>query len=241
MLVADEWNGFIKKRKTLRLSNPQGNQRSSYFLSLPYRFAVPLMIASATFHWFISQSVFVMQSNGMAYGSSSFYRYSAYDSSLVGYSNIGMIYSLALGSLMIIALVTLGLCKRYRPRDLGKQETRGQSYTMPLVSTCSAAISAACHGPERDSDAHLLPVKWGFIDRYWCFTASKHVSYPELGPDTEMKINTKTDGSKGNLRTEFGPAFKVPSQSEEASPYDHRSIIEQQGAKVPDPRLMSQL
>lgn len=32
---------------------------------------------------------------------------------------------------------------------------------MPLVSTCSAAISAACHRPKKDAQAHLFPVKWG--------------------------------------------------------------------------------
>jgi hypothetical protein len=34
---------------------------------------------------------------------------------------------------------------------------------IPLVSTCSIAISAACHCPEEDTDAHLLPVRWGVI------------------------------------------------------------------------------
>lgn len=34
---------------------------------------------------------------------------------------------------------------------------------MPLASTCSAAISAACHRPAEDFDAHLLPVQWGVV------------------------------------------------------------------------------
>ena len=34
---------------------------------------------------------------------------------------------------------------------------------MPLVSTCSVAISAACHRPVEDVDAHLLPVQWGVV------------------------------------------------------------------------------
>jgi hypothetical protein len=38
---------------------------------------------------------------------------------------------------------------------------------MPLASSCSAAISAACHPPEGDVDACLLPVQWGTV---------KHVS-----------------------------------------------------------------
>jgi hypothetical protein len=32
---------------------------------------------------------------------------------------------------------------------------------IPLVSTCSIAISAASHRPLQDTDAHLLPVRWG--------------------------------------------------------------------------------
>jgi hypothetical protein len=35
---------------------------------------------------------------------------------------------------------------------------------MPLVSTCSAAISANCHRPDPDKEAHLLPVQWGVTE-----------------------------------------------------------------------------
>jgi hypothetical protein len=34
---------------------------------------------------------------------------------------------------------------------------------MPQASTCSAAISAVCHRPDEDFDAHLLPVQWGEV------------------------------------------------------------------------------
>lgn len=84
MLVADEWNDFIEERKTLSLSSSRGIQRSSYFLSLPYRFALPLMIVSGTIHWLISQSVFVIQFIEMAYGTT-FYRYPVNGSLLIGY------------------------------------------------------------------------------------------------------------------------------------------------------------
>ena len=239
MLVADEWNGFIQERKTLRLSSPQGIQRSSYFLSLPYRFAVPLMIASGTLQWLISQSIFVIQSIGMAYGSS-FYRYPAYDSSLVGFSNIGMIYCFILGSVMVIALVTLGLCDRYQPREHGTKQKNGGSYTMPLVSTCSAAISAACHRPDEDLDSHLLPVKWGFVDRdYWCLTTSRDVSYPELGSGIELRELAKTNSSKENVQVDLGLASDVPSQSREASSHDDGHIVEQQGESDDTRALLS--
>ena len=35
-----------------------------------------------------------------------------------------------------------------------------QNPEIPLVSTCSAVISANCHRPEADAEAHLLPVQW---------------------------------------------------------------------------------
>jgi hypothetical protein len=34
---------------------------------------------------------------------------------------------------------------------------------MPLASSCSAAISAACHPAQEDVDASLLPVQWGAV------------------------------------------------------------------------------
>lgn len=34
---------------------------------------------------------------------------------------------------------------------------------MPMASTCSAAISAACHPPPGDIEAYLLPVEWGEV------------------------------------------------------------------------------
>ena len=228
MLVADEWNGFIRERQTLRMSSPQGTQRSSYFLSLPYGYAVPLMIISGTLQWLISQSVFVIQTIAMAYGDS-FYRYPVYDSSLIGYSNIGTIYCLIVGSVMVIALVMLGFCNSYRPREYDKkQKTNPQSYTMPLVSTCSAAISAACHRPDDDYDSHLLPVKWGFVcGEYWCLTTSRHVSYPALGPDTELRTREETSSGKEYPQVDLGPDLEVSNPSHEIPSSEDLSIGEQ--------------
>ena len=121
---------------------------------------------------------------------------------------------------MVIAVVTLGFCNSYRPRKHDeKQETDAQSYTMPLVSTCSAAISAACHRPDEDSESHLLPVRWGFVGGdYWCFTTSRVLSYPELGPGTEVKVPAEPSDNKESrreLQIDVGPAFEVPIGSQE--------------------------
>ncbi|KAF2964337.1 hypothetical protein GQX73_g9225 [Xylaria multiplex] len=63
-------------RKPLRVSEPVGIQRSSYFISLPLRYGVPLNLFSAVFHWLISQSFFLarvtalMPSGAEDYGNS---------------------------------------------------------------------------------------------------------------------------------------------------------------------------
>lgn len=60
---------------------------------------------------------------------------------------------------------------------------------MPLAFSCSAAISAACHRPEADKEAHLLPVQWGVVEettndrntKYCSFTTSRDVIAPSVG------------------------------------------------------------
>lgn len=67
MLVADEWCGFAKNRKTLRVSAPVGIQRSSYTLSMPLRYGIPMTIISLLLHWLISQSIFIVRVNKFDY------------------------------------------------------------------------------------------------------------------------------------------------------------------------------
>lgn len=46
-LVADEWTRFLRPngKKALRVSSPKAVQRSSYSLSLPLKYSIPLMVA----------------------------------------------------------------------------------------------------------------------------------------------------------------------------------------------------
>ena len=50
---------LTKYRKPLRVSEPEGIQRSSYFISLPLRYGVPLYASSGIMHWLISRSFFL--------------------------------------------------------------------------------------------------------------------------------------------------------------------------------------
>lgn len=66
-----------------------------------------------------------------------------------GYSIIAIITGIIFGAILII-IVLLNGSRRYKAG-------------MPLAAYSSAAISAACHRPEEDVDASVLPVQWGSV------------------------------------------------------------------------------
>ena len=80
---------------------------------------------------------------------------------------------------------------------------RRHSSDMPLASTCSAAISAACHTPPEDEDAYLLPVQWGVVNSEGelpvrcAFTTSRTVRFLKDGDmvSTLVDINDR-DGTE---------------------------------------------
>lgn len=171
MSVASELSRHGSTRKPLRVSAPIGMQQSSHFLSLPYRFGVPLTISSGLMHWFISQSIFFVRT--VAY-----YPDGTEDppknTSRVGFSLVGIVFAFSLVIAMLVALGVLALVKKYPD-------------AMPLMSTNRAAISAACHPPTHDTDSHLLPVQWGVISSNdsiigkCSFTTSRDVQAPVPG------------------------------------------------------------
>ena len=146
MLAAHEWSRFARYRKALRVTRPTGEQRSTYWLQLPWTYAIPLSAAASVLHWLVSQSIFVVRINALdpyhqpdEYGSISGNGYSAY----------ALVIVIILGGVMLLALVLNG----FRKLDPG----------MPVVGSCSLAISAACHRPLEDRNASLLPLKWGAV------------------------------------------------------------------------------
>lgn len=169
MLLMEEWSGFAHERKPLRVSSPVGKQRSSYWLQLPYKYGIPLLFISCVLHWCVSQSIFpvhVIEIDEVDQVDS------PYSISTCGYSNIAIISVILLGSIVIL----LGILAGSRKYKAG----------MPLVGSCSAAISAACHPFSNDPDASLLPVLWGAVKtdegsvKHCCFS-SLDVSPPIEG------------------------------------------------------------
>ncbi|KAL4875002.1 hypothetical protein BJY04DRAFT_211669 [Aspergillus karnatakaensis] len=145
MLLAAEYDDYATDRKLLRVSWPTGPQRSSYYLSLPYRYSIPLFLASAFLHWLVSQSLF-------------FVEITPYDVRGVpsdddkvmtcGYSPKALIFAMILGGVLVSAALLLGIRRLKSP--------------MPLALHCSAAISAACH-PGSEAGHALKPIQWGEV------------------------------------------------------------------------------
>lgn len=169
MLLAEEWSGFAHERKTLRVSWPVDVQRSTFWLQLPYKYGIPLLIISGILHWLVSQSIFFVhviqfdRENQIDLGNLI---------STCGYSNIAIISVIILGSIILLLEILAG--------------SRKYKAGMPFVGSCSAAISAACHAPKDDPTASLLPLMWGAVKteensiKHCCFS-SLDVSPPVEG------------------------------------------------------------
>jgi len=167
MVSADEWSRFTTTRKTLRTTDPVGMQRSTYWLSLPWTYALPLAAASSVLHWLISQSLFVARTEVLSTeGEPEPVSYMA-----VGYSPLAILFSLLFGSAMVLGMIVNGARK-----------LKGGI----LVGNNSLAIAAACQRPEKDCDAYLKPVMWGALkgeegkEQHCCFT-SMEVEPPKVG------------------------------------------------------------
>jgi hypothetical protein len=158
MLMGYEWVSYAHKKKGLRVSRrPSGAQRSTYFLQLPYRFGLPLVLLSGTLHWLVSQSIFVValdvydeygDLNTMSVG----VEWDA-PTKTCGYSPVAMLGVAILGFLMVTTVIGVG----YIPYKGG----------MPLAGSSSLAISAACH-PEKhyetgDTVLSEQKLQWGVV------------------------------------------------------------------------------
>lgn len=145
MVVAFEWSTYMSTRKPLRVSSPIGQQRDTYWLNIPFRYAIPMTIMSGLFHWLASQSIFLVQITVLnAYTREPYRRIST-----CGFSPVAIILCTVLGTVIAIGGFAIGRF-RYAPG-------------MSVAGSCSAAISAACHPLPEDTEASVLPVQWGAV------------------------------------------------------------------------------
>jgi hypothetical protein len=145
MFVAQEWSTYMTERKTLRVTSPIGQQRDTYWLNVPFRYAIPMTILSGLFHWLASQSIFLVQITVTSSKTREAYR----KISTCGFSPVAIILCTILGTIIAIGGLVIG---RFR-----------YAAGMPVAGSCSAAISAACHPLPEDTNASILPVQWGAV------------------------------------------------------------------------------
>ena len=148
MIQLRDWAGLASRRQAIRVSNPElaSDQVSTYWLSLPYRYSIPLLLTSVSLGWLVSQTLFIV-------------RYALYNDASIddapnvsykmGFSAIALIYSLIFGLVIFGASVAIGFCKC--------------NPGMPISPSNSLVIAAACHPPERDRFAARKMVRWGAI------------------------------------------------------------------------------
>lgn len=146
MFSGQEYMQYFHHRRPLRVTWPIGQQRSTYYLQLPYQYSLTLLALSSLLSWLAAQSLFVVRvqirdPNKLLPPDSII--------SSCGYSSGAIMLTIVIGTLIVLATGATGL----RKFPAG----------MPLAATCSGAISAACHPPLGDENAAVLPVQWGVV------------------------------------------------------------------------------
>ena len=154
MIFTQEWFSHCSQRQGLRTSTPKGAQKSTYFLSLPAQYSIPLMIAFGFLHWLVSQSLFVVNVElSTAWGEPDYTSPGANRPSTpyvwtIGWAWFPMFLILVLCCLLFVVLLGIGF-RRYN------------SEGMPLARTSSKAISAACHPIQDRCTEGLQKIQYG--------------------------------------------------------------------------------
>ncbi|KAI6374636.1 hypothetical protein MCOR25_003101 [Pyricularia grisea] len=149
--------------RPLRVSyQPQGDQTTSLFLTLPRPLSWGLCAGFAGMGFLLSQSVFVMgaQLNSATDGDS---MTASSEMVCLGLSDTGLLALLAV--VVVLGAGVLGMSLRRAP---GATTADGQAQGNPLVleaGSCSAVISARCHNTEPDepSDMAARKLMWGVV------------------------------------------------------------------------------
>ncbi|KAH7233979.1 uncharacterized protein BKA55DRAFT_580583 [Fusarium redolens] len=141
IVMAKEWAQMSTKYLPLRVTDPQGEQVSTYRLQLPYSWGVPCILGSILLHWLVSNTCYVFMADGGFYGSSTANSASSagsLDLSHIGFVSVG--YSTVAGLITIIVFIVI-LCI---PLVLSLRKLPGD---MVVVGSNSLAFAAACHVP----------------------------------------------------------------------------------------------
>ncbi|KAF4435891.1 hypothetical protein F53441_13399 [Fusarium austroafricanum] len=145
MAMATEWAQMSTKYLPLRVTDPQGEQVSTYRLQLPYRWGVPCILGSVLLHWLVSNTCYVFMADGGFYGSrtaNSATSAASLDLSQIGFVSVG--YSTVAGLIAVVVFIVI----LFTPLVLSLRKLPGD---MVVVGSNSLAFAAACHVPTTSS------------------------------------------------------------------------------------------
>ncbi|KAK6864134.1 hypothetical protein PG995_000662 [Apiospora arundinis] len=135
--MAREWSLFASGYHPLRVTDPKGDQYSTYRLQLPYKYSIPLILTSIFLHWLLSNTLYVFISEGGYYGTE--YFPSGRDDAVLPPNTAVAVgssgYSLMALLCVSCVLVTFPLVLSFQKLPIG----------MVNVGSNSLAISASCH------------------------------------------------------------------------------------------------
>ena len=154
MFLSHEWSSYAIQRKGLRVSSkPHGQQRSTYFLQLPFRYAIPMMICGTVLHWLASQSIFLIAVEQWTneFRTREWVHDDFWDFATCAWSPMALLIFIVVAALLMLVLVALSF-RRFKSG-------------MPVAGSCSLAIAAACHSiPDYEPElVERLRLQWGII------------------------------------------------------------------------------
>lgn len=193
MVQLRDWTRLTLHRQPLRVSDPVPGsaQVSTYWLTLPYRYSIPLFGSSVLLGWLASQALFyyrlVFRDND---GSLFQEHYAYYEPILIDTSPnpLGVYQGLGWSGMGVLLLMITGVCVFILSLAFGLQRC---APGLPLGPTISLVIAAACHPPENDTDAATKLVQWGEVQSdnngderdpvRHCTITSRKVRSPKIG------------------------------------------------------------
>ncbi|KAH7408859.1 hypothetical protein BKA64DRAFT_693057 [Cadophora sp. MPI-SDFR-AT-0126] len=159
MFLAADWSNFAFRPQTLLVSSRRGRQRGTWLFGAPIKWGLASITMQTLLHWFVSQSLFMVQlqvynKDGSPRGSDYTWELGSILSQVsnCGYSPVAIIFTVVAACVLMLSAVFF-MWRRF------------PAGAPPVVSTCSAAISAACHPTQRIEGMKYGELRWGAVGR----------------------------------------------------------------------------
>jgi hypothetical protein len=196
--ATQEYNQFGIQPKPLRVSKPQGKQRGTYFLQLPFRWAIPLMIVSGTMHWLLSQALFLDRRDRLDPDGNWDRPHSIAACGVSGSASLMFFVFFFTSHIILVTIAASQYVER-----------------VPYTGSYSWAISAACHPPAEDVGVPSGDVAWGLVPKRSSTSAGAggySFSSHAIVVPTQVKVETPLFSWRRSIRSSQG---ELPAPSAE--------------------------